>query len=208
MMPHKSRSDIAKILSLIVGISGITVMIGWIFGISVLKSLSHDWVSMKFDTAIAFLLSGISLYFMARAAEGEFDISQVVLSITSLIIMLFIGILFFSALLGVRTGVEELFIRDSARSIATVVPGRPSIPTMMDFMFIALAAILTILDIKRFHPSLRGIGLIIGLTGALAIVGYIINAPLLYYYIKGINSAMACHTAALFVLLGAGLICL
>jgi len=208
MMPHKSRSDIAKILSLIVGISGITVMIGWIFGISVLKSLSPVWVSMKFDTAIAFLLSGISLYFMARAAEGEFDISQVVLSITSLIIMLFIGILFFSALLGVRTGVEELFIRDSARSIATVVPGRPSIPTMMDFMFIALAAILTILDIKRFHPSLRGIGLVIGLTGALAIVGYIINAPLLYYYIKGINSAMACHTAALFVLLGAGLICL
>jgi nitric oxide reductase large subunit len=52
------------------------------------------------------------------------------------------------------------------------------------------------------------IGLIVGVIGALAVVGYIINAPLFYYFIAGVNSAMAFHTAILFVLLGMGLLCL
>ena len=59
---------------------------------------------MKFDTAIAFVLSGITLYFIVRAVEGEFDKAQVVLSITSLIIILLMGILFFSAILGYNRG--------------------------------------------------------------------------------------------------------
>jgi nitric oxide reductase large subunit len=44
--------------------------------------------------------------------------------------------------------------------------------------------------------------------GALAVVGYIINAPILYYFVKGVNSAMARHTAILLVLMGTGLQCL
>ena len=54
---------------------------------------------MKFDSAVCFLLSGITLYFIVMAIEGEFDKAQVVLSITSLIIILLMGILFFSAFL-------------------------------------------------------------------------------------------------------------
>jgi hypothetical protein len=42
----------------------------------------------------------------------------------------------------------------------------------------------------------------------LAVAGYIINAPVLYYYVEGLNSALAFHTAGLFVLLGTGLLCL
>jgi nitric oxide reductase large subunit len=53
-----------------------------------------------------------------------------------------------------------------------------------------------------------GIGVVVGAIGAVAIVGYIINAPNLYYYIEGVNSAIACHTAALFMVLGIGFICL
>jgi hypothetical protein len=44
--------------------------------------------------------------------------------------------------------------------------------------------------------------------GAVAVVGYIINVPLLYYFIEGINSAIASNKAVLFVLLGKGLVCL
>jgi hypothetical protein len=48
----------------------------------------------------------------------------------------------------------------------------------------------------------------VGLTGALAAAGYVFNAPLLYYYLSGVNSAMALHTALLFVIIGTGLVCL
>jgi len=52
------------------------------------------------------------------------------------------------------------------------------------------------------------IGVVLGAIGVIAIFGYIINAPNLYYYIEGVNSAIACHTAALFMVLGIGFICL
>ena len=114
MTPKKKRK-IAKVLSLVVIIASIMVIIGWIFDISILKSISPAWVSMKFDTAIAFVLSGITLYFIIRAIEGEFDKAQVALSITTLIIVLLMGILFFSSLLGIHTGAEDLFIKECTR---------------------------------------------------------------------------------------------
>ncbi|RPI37033.1 MAG: hypothetical protein EHM54_04215, partial [Nitrospiraceae bacterium] len=104
MIPEKKRKT-AKALSLIVIIAGIMVITGWIFDISALKSISPSWVTMKLTTAIAFLLSGITLYFIVKAFEGEFDKAQVALSITSLIIVLLMGTLFFSALLKIHTGV-------------------------------------------------------------------------------------------------------
>jgi hypothetical protein len=207
MTPEKKRK-IAKVLSLVVIIAGFTVMIGWIFDIGVLKSISPAWISMKFDTAIAFILSGITLYFLVRAGEGEFDKAQVVLSITSLIIILLMGVLFFSAILGISTGAEDLFIKETAGMVKTVTPGRPSVPTMVNFILIAVAGILTMLNPGNLRSKLKIIGVIVGLIGMIAIFGYIVNAPNLYYYIEGINSAIACHTSVLFVLLGIGLLCL
>jgi hypothetical protein len=204
MTPRKT----ARILSLVVIIAGVTVIIGWIFDIGILKSISPAWVSMKFDTSIAFVLSGITLYFIARAVEGEFDKAQVVLSIISLVIILLIGTLLFSAVFGVNTGAEELFIKDIAANNKTIVPGRPSLPTMLSFILIASAGILTTLNPHNLKFKLKIIGVIVGLIGTLAVAGYIFNIPLLYYYIEEVNSAIALHTAALFIVLGIGFICL
>ena len=207
MVPEKKRK-IVRVLSLVVSIAGFMVIIGWIFHIGFLKSITPAWVSMKITTAIAFVLSGITLYFIVRAAEGEFDKAQVVLSITSLAIILLMGLLFFSAVLKVHTGAEDLFIKDAPDAVMSVVPGRPSIPTMFNFMLIGAAGILTLLNPEKSRLKLKIIGLIIAAIGVIAIFGYCLNAPLLYYYIEGINSAIAFHTAALFVLLGTGLLCL
>ena len=207
-MASEKKREIAKILSLVVILAGFTVIVGWIFDIRILKSIMPAWVSMKFDTAIAFVLSGITLYFIIRAIEGEFDKAQVALSITSLIIILLMGTLFFSAVLEIRTGAEDLFIKEAAGTAKTVTPGRPSMPTMVSFLMVAAAGILTTLNPVNLRTKLRIIGVIIGLIGALAVVGYIINKPILYYYIEEINSAIALHTAALFMVMGIGFLCL
>ena len=191
-----------------VAISGVIVMVGWVFDIRTIKSISPDWISMKFDTAIAFVASGITLYFIARAKEGAFDQAQVALSVTSLIIMLIMGILFFSILFGVHTGAENLFIKETQVAAKTVIPGRPSVPTMVNFILIALSGISVILNLKKLQLKLKIIGLAVGIIGAVAVIGYTINVPSLYYFIEGVNSAMAMHTAVLFVLIGIGLLCL
>jgi hypothetical protein len=207
MTPENKRKT-AKGLSLIVIIAGVMVIIGWIFDIGILKSISPAWISMKFDTAVAFVLSGISLYFIARALEGEFDRAQVVLSITSLIIILLMGTMFFSAIFKIRTGAEDLFVKEAAGTAKTVTPGRPSLATMFNFILIASAGILTTLNPSNLRSKLKIIGVTVGLIGTLAVVGYCLNAPHLYYYIEGVNSAIACHTAALFIVLGIGFVCL
>jgi hypothetical protein len=196
-----------KILSLFVAAAGLVVMAGWIFDINVLKSLSPIWVSMKFSTAVAFAASGTSLFFIVRVLEGEFDIAQVVLSLTTLTITLLMGLLLFSAILSIPTGIENLFVKEIGE-VKSVAPGRPSVPTMINFLLMALAAILALQHPARLLPKLKIIGIIIGLTGALAAAGYAFNVPLLYYYLPGVNSAMALHTALLFVILGTGLLCL
>jgi len=195
-------------MSLIMIIAGCAVIIGWIFDIGFLKSISPVWITMKLSTAFTFVLSGISLYFIIRAQEGEFEKTLIVLSITSLLIILIMGTLFFSTLIGIHTGVEDLFIKDAENAIKSIVPGQPSIPTMLCFMLVAVAGILTILNPGQLRSKLRAIGMMICSIGTLAIAGYIFNVPLIYYYVPGANSAMAFHAAILFMILGAGFLCL
>jgi hypothetical protein len=206
-MNKKLSNMLIKVLSIFVAAAGLTVMIGWVFDIGVLKSLSPSWVSMKFSTAVAFVASGVSLYSIVRVMEGEFDMAQVVLSLTSLTITLLMGVLFCSAVFSIPTGVENLFIKESGE-IKSAAPGQPSVPTMINFLLMAVAAILTLQHPVRLLPKLRMIGIAVGLIGILATAGYLFNTPLLYYYLEGLNSAMALHTALLFVVLGTGLLCL
>jgi len=176
-MTIENKRSIGRIMSLIMIIAGCAVIIGWIFDIGFLKSISPVWITMKLSTAFTFVLSGISLYFIIRAQEGEFEKTLIVLSITSLLIILIMGTLFFSTLIGIHTGVEDLFIKDAENAIKSIVPGQPSIPTMLCFMLVAVAGILTILNPGQLRSKLRAIGMMICSIGTLAIAGYIFNVP-------------------------------
>lgn len=202
------KIKIAEVLGSIVFLSGLAVMIGWILDIDILKSILPIWVTMKFSTALCFFLSGITLYFIASSQEKGLGIAQVVLPITILGILLFMATLLISVFIGIRTGVEDLFVREVEGAVKTTIPGRPSIGTMINFILMATAGILTILNITRLKVKLLTIGRIVTVIGGAAIIGYIFNVPVFYYAIEGFSTAMALHTAILFVLLGIGFISL
>ncbi len=202
------KIKITEVLGIIVFLSGLVVMIGWILDIDILKSILPIWVTMKFSTALCFFLSGITLYFIASSQEKGLGIAQVVLPITILGILLFMATLLISVFIGIRTGVEDLFVREAEGAVKTTTPGRPSVGTMINFILMATAGILTMLNITRLKVKLLTIGRIVAVIGGVAIIGYIFNAPVFYYTIEGFSTAMALHTAILFVLLGIGLILL
>ena len=185
---------------------GLAVMTGWFLDIGVLKSISPLWVSMKFSTALSFSLSGIMLCFIARFQRKNCDLATIILPITSSVILLLMMTLLASAVIGENMGIEEMFVKDSMTAVGRVTQGRPAIPTMISFIFIALAGFLTTLDFKRFNKKLTCIGMAIGLLGLTAVFGYILDQPLLYFTAPGISSAVACNTAILFVVCGLGLI--
>ncbi len=116
--------------------------------------------------------------------------------------------LLISTLLGIRLGVEDLFIREAEGAIKTTSPGRPSVGTMINFILIATAGILTMLNLTRLKVHFLRIGWVVSIIGAVAVAGYIIKMPILYYAVENFSTAMALHTSILFLLLGTGLILL
>ena len=123
------RTKIVQSFGVIVTLSGLTVMLGWILDINALKSILPIWVTMKFSTALCFFLSGITLYFIASSQEKGLSIAQVVLPATTLGILLLMSTLLISVFIGVRTGVEDLFVRETEGAVKTTTPGRPCRPT-------------------------------------------------------------------------------
>lgn len=60
---------ISKILSVVVGLIGLVVMIGWVFDIQYLKSVFPKLVSMKVNTAISFIFISISIFMLEPSAN-------------------------------------------------------------------------------------------------------------------------------------------
>ena len=200
------NSKIIKALSIIVIIISVLVMIGWFLDIEILKSILPTWVTMKFTTAFSFFLCGIALYLSSIKSSG-FGGVEWGISLTVLCILLIMGTLLISSLMGVQSGIEGLFVKEHLGAAYTTVPGRPSFGTMLAFTLVAIAGLVRIMDVRRASKFLI-IGSIVTFLGAISLVGYIIGVPFLYYAIATFSTAMAIHTAILFVLLGSALILL
>lgn len=200
------RLRAAKAIAIVVAGAGLLEMSAWWLGIEFLKTLGTGYVTMKFSTALSFLLSGVVLYYLADAARGEMSGAQVALPISALIILLLMATLLASAIFGVEAGVEALFAKEEPGAAMTEVPGMPSITTMLDFILVAATGIAVLLKQNVLPGWFRFAGAIIALTGAAALVGYLIGEPRLYFLFPGLSGAMAIPTAILFVLTGAVLI--
>ncbi|KJU86405.1 multi-sensor hybrid histidine kinase, partial [Candidatus Magnetobacterium bavaricum] len=204
-MKHRKT---VRTIGTVVGLVGALVMLGWILDIGILKSILPHWVSMKVLTAISFILSGITLYVMASYLDGKKTIGQVILPASSATIIIIMVTLMVSSLLGMRLGIEDFFVREEASAVKSVAPGMPSIGTMTAFILCALAGGFTLFNVQDLQKKLLVMGWLVVALGTSAMLGYMANAPLLYYYIKGASTAMAFHTALLFTALGTGLILL
>ena len=188
-----------------IALAGAIVMAGWFLDIAALKSILPVWVTMKFSAALAFVLSGIELYYIARFQKNDREVSIIVIPVVSMIILLLMTSLLASTFLGMNVGIEEMFVKEQSSAIRSVAPGMPSVATMINFVLIAMAGILKISNISMARKLFVMFGVLVALIGAVAVTGYAIAWPLLYFQITGVSTAMALHTAILFCLWGAGM---
>lgn len=201
-LKKKTNKIKAQILSGIVILAGIAVTCGWFFDIGVLKSILPGWVTMKFITAAAFIFSGIAIYFMGEQVYKKGGIAEIVLPLSSMVILLLAATALISSALGVNTGVERMFVKENIGALKTTEPGVPSPATMGAFILIAVTALLSLVVTTGFRAVARILGGAVTLIGLIGLFGYLFNVPALYYSIEGISTAMAFHSAALFVLCG------
>ena len=200
-------TTIIKIISFIVISIGTAIaLFGWIFGYLEVTSIIHEGGTMKFVTAIFFILSGFTLYSLCNFIVRKSSIFYVAIFASSFIEFIFLMTLFSSIIIGIPTGIENAFSHEAYSQYN--IPGKPSYPTIINFFFIVLVSFIALYDNKKVGKYLYFSGSIIIIVSSIALIGYIINNPLLFYTIPSINSAMAFPTAILFILIGSGMILL
>ena len=199
-------ADITRILSAAVIVIGLVVIIGWLIDIDTLKSIIPTWVTMKFSTAVSFLMSGIVVMLMNEYRNNNSEFSRIFLFAPLIIILFFMATLLVTTTMGTTSGVSSLFVKEDPGAIGSLKAGTPSIGTMINFLLIIGVGFTSLLIDKKYKKySLISGGIVLAL-GIIALLGYAIEEPTLYYQVEGFSGAMAIHTAIAFCLIGIGMI--
>jgi hypothetical protein len=201
------KSDrIVKGISIIVAVVGAVVMLGWLLDAPFLTTLLPNAKAMKFTTALCFLSSSAILYLTLKSLKGSYNLALTFLPAPCLAIGITIFTILFSSLIGINIGIENLFAKENFNDPSTHFSGRPSYGTMLNFILILFAGLIVMINHKSVRSYLNFIGIFVLIIGSSGLMGYVLNAPLLYFEYDGVSIAMAIHTAFLFVLIGTAFI--
>jgi signal transduction histidine kinase len=181
-------------VSLFTIILAITVIAGWLFDVGLLKSIVPGFISMKINTAICFLLSGILLLCLKI---GKWNNGCRFMAFFVLVF----GIATFSQnIFSYNLGIDQLLITDyDAVKNGFPYPGRPS-PTAAFCFSLYSFALLGITSKNYRLKKLAQYSLhLITLLSFLALLGYLFSVAA--FYKLAFLTNIAVHTALAFFIL-------
>ncbi|MCL4548005.1 MAG: PAS domain S-box protein [Bacteroidetes bacterium] len=199
---EKSLWRISRTAGVFVILVSCFVILGWIFDIQFLKSVYPTFVSMKANTAVAFLLAGIALFLFSGEQNNESE--KLAATLFSLLVILIGGLTFCEFVFGIDFKIDQLLFKEAAGTIGTSQPGRMAPNTALTFLVIGLSLfLLNAKSIRAFYLSLFFNATALLISWA-AFLGY-------FYEIEegyGIASytKMALHTSLTFIVLSVGVI--
>lgn len=172
------------------------VMISWTVELPAVLSIFTGAPTMKFNTALAFVLSGLGLLSLVKKERVLNKLGVVLGWLVSLI-----GVLsFIQYVFGIDLNIDNLFFQDP---YSLIFPGRMSRTTGLCFMFFGLALI-TLGSKQVLYKKIH--------KYALAFVALISVMAILTYFLQGVTTtrvlifnSMAFHTAINFFLLSLAL---
>lgn len=194
-----SYRHISRVASGIVIAVGFLVLVGWLFDIPAFKSILPGLATMKANTALAFVLAGISLWLAHTKRENEWIdlIAKGCATFTLLIGLLTLSEYVFSR----NLGIDQLLFRDTLTP-ENAYPGRMAPVTALNLSLLGFA--LLILDSHKYRSPVEVFGFVALLTSTLALIGYAYGVPSLYDFFP--YSALAIHTALTFLILCIGIL--
>ncbi len=213
-----SRSLVIRTASASAILVGCLVLIGWCFGIEVLKQGLWIPTPMKANTALCFIICGVSLWLLSLLPQELFEPNQVsnsqaefrhflIVSISRLgtLTVEVIGLLTVCQyVFGWNLGIDELLVRDTV--ISAISPGRMGLNTALNFALVGRA--LELLSQPRTSRSFwyaQILPLIVLLIALQASTGYVYKVSVLDNIVPDIGS-MALHTALTFAVLCLGIL--
>jgi PAS domain S-box-containing protein len=177
--------------SFVIFLLGVTVILGRLLDITLFKGVFTGYISMKFNTAICFILLGSALFLQTCKSTG---ICKLVIITFSSMVFVFSLLSFFEELFHYNLGIDQFFIRDHEINRTTqVYPGRMSPITAICFILLS-TVLLSIKSEKNNFKIINQVLLhICTLISFIAILGYLFNTP--EFYKLTFLTSMAIHTA-------------
>ncbi len=191
----------SKKASIAVTLIGGIVILGWIFDMALLKSVLPGLVSMKVNTALCFILGGVSLWLWHRQSATR--IMRRV-GLVCAILVLLIGLLTLIEYgFNLNFGIDQLLFKVSTIGVGEVAPGRMAVPSALNFLLLGLSLLLLSLGRRHYLPA-QFFALFAFLIGFLGLLGYIYGNT--YFYNVASFTSIAFHTTVAFLLLSLGIL--
>jgi PAS domain S-box-containing protein len=192
MSPELKKFDtFIKITSFSIIAMGIAVMAGWLFNITVLKSIVPGYISMKFNTALCFIFSGLAL--LLQITKNNVTRGRVAI-LFSLIVCLVGGLSFMEELTRHDFGIDQLFVNDiESNPLNQVHPGRISPIAALCFMLIGWGLSTLMSENKTLRITNQLSYHACTIISFIAILGYLYNTP--EFYKLTFLTSIALHTA-------------
>ncbi|MDO8464405.1 MAG: PAS domain S-box protein [Gallionella sp.] len=178
---------------------GLVVLCGWALGIDALKRLLPGLVTMKANTAAAFVLSGICLYLQTLPTAS---MASLLARRLAAALVLLLGLATLSEYqFGWNTGLDQLLFSEPPGEILTSHPGRMSTITATNFALIGSALLLIE---ARLWMVAQAAALAVAAFALMPLSGYIFGSLALTHI--GDTTAIAAHTVTAFLILVAGVL--
>ncbi len=180
-----------------VALCGGTVMVGWLTRTDILLSLIPNLETMKWNTAVGFVLAGIILCLQSFS----FSKRSVVIKSLSILLVLFGALHIYQGLYETNLGIDELFVEDYiARSKGGIYPGRMSNSTAFCFFLLGLAQLCVFYKNKLCPFISSFFNHVVVFVALVSIVGYMYEIPTFHKLTFLVS--MALHTSIGFLVLG------
>ncbi len=197
--PLKSFSRSTSAIAFFVGC---LVIIGWMFDLPVLKSVLPGLVTMKANTALCFMLLGISLWLLIP--EQSSQMVRLIARVFAFVVAMIGALTLSEYILGYDLGIDQLLFYEPSSAVGTSHPGRMAPNTALNFTMLSIALFLMDKKMKHVYHIVQFLALGTTLVGLLSLIGYSYGVRALY----GIGSytQMALHTTIIFILFGLGIL--
>ncbi|MHB8723098.1 MAG: PAS domain-containing sensor histidine kinase, partial [Steroidobacteraceae bacterium] len=198
----RSRGKIAAGASAIAIAVGALVLAGWQLDIVALKSVSPTWETMKVNTALCFVLAGLSLWLQCPPGPTPLRRRAGVLAA---VVILLIGILTLGeSAFNIDLGIDQLVMRQAAGVAGTVAAGRMSPATAVNFILLGAALVGLNWQTRRGGRPTPPLAMTSAAVGLVAVAGYLFGVTNLYAI--SAYASMAVHTALLFLVVSIGVL--
>ncbi|MCL5966348.1 MAG: hypothetical protein M1550_03925, partial [Deltaproteobacteria bacterium] len=180
---------------------GMAAIAGWLMEWRILAGMRPDYIPMAPNTALSFIVLGISLCTLVTERKWGLKLSR----LGAALILILALVRFAEFHTNMNLDVDQWIFQVPGEKLGLVPVGRMALPTALNFLVASVALFLA--SCSKTHwiaglaeRTLAGVTTLIGLAFSL---GYVYGAPLLY---GGTTIPMALNTAIAFFVLGLGLV--